>query len=154
MRAWRGTIVLARVLIDQLGRELGTQSGLSMADYEVLVQLSEAPDRRLRMTDLASFALSSKSRLSHHIARLVEVGWVRREACPSDRRGAFAVLTDAGFAVLAGAAPGHVESVRRHLFDQLTAEETAQLAAITAKVGRHLDGLAESPLPAALRQGC
>src|SRR5687768_5846996 len=115
MRAWRGLLTTDRLLFEQLGRDLGRDAGLSMADYEVLVQLSEADDRRLRMSDLASMSLLSKSRLSHQVGRLEEAGWVRRESCPSDRRGAFAVLTEEGFSVLAAAAPGHVDSVRKHL---------------------------------------
>lgn len=139
MRAWRALMSTNRLLFEQLERELGRQSGLSMADYEVLVRLSEAEDRRLRMTDLASASLSSKSRLSHQVARMEEAGWVRREACPSDRRGAFAVLTDEGFATLVAAAPGHVESVRQNLFDHLTADEVSQLASILSTVRARLE---------------
>lgn len=138
MRAWRGLLTTDRLLFDQLSRDLQGDAGLSMADYEVLVQLSEAPDRRLRMTELASMSLLSKSRLSHQVARMEDAGWVRREACPEDRRGAFAVLTASGFAVLDAAAPGHVESVRVNLFDHLTAQEVEQLAAITAKLSAEL----------------
>jgi DNA-binding MarR family transcriptional regulator len=139
MRAWRGLISVHRLLFEQLGRELGAESGMSMADYEVLVQLSETPERRMRMTELAANSLSSKSRLSHQIGRMAELGWVRREACPSDRRGAFAVLTDAGYAVLERAAPGHLHSVRRHLMDKLEPEEVAALAAILPKVASPLE---------------
>jgi DNA-binding MarR family transcriptional regulator len=95
-----------------------------------LVQLSEAPDRSLRMSDLADASESSRSRLSHAVARLEQSGWVRRESCPTDRRGAFAILTDTGFEALAAAAPAHVESVRTHLFDRLTREQVRQLAEI------------------------
>ena len=82
--------------------------------------LSETPGRRRRMSELADATQSSRSRLSHAVARLEELGWVRREACPSDRRGQEAVLTDEGFAALEQAAPMHVESVRDHLFDLLS----------------------------------
>jgi len=153
MRAWRGLMSTNRLLFEQLGRELGQQSGLSMADYEVLVRLSEAKGRRLRMSDLASASLSSKSRLSHQVARMEEAGWVRREACPSDRRGAFAVLTDEGFAVLADAAPGHVESVRQNLFDHLTADEIDQLAGITGKLWSRLEEAVERDGAAPRRGG-
>lgn len=139
MRAWRGLITASKLLFEQLGRELGQQSGLSLADYEVLVLLSEAPNRRLRMTDLAFASLSSKSRLSHQIARLEEPGWVRRESCPSDRRGAFAVLTDAGMAKLVAAAPGHVESVRSHFLDQLSLEQTTQLGEVMSTLNQYLE---------------
>jgi DNA-binding MarR family transcriptional regulator len=153
MRAWRGLITTNRLLFEQLGRELARESGLSMADYEVLVQLSEAEGRRMRMTELAFSSLSSKSRLSHQVGRMEEAGWVRRESCPSDRRGAFAVLTDAGFAVLAAAAPGHVESVRRHLFDHLTADEVQQLAEITGKLSARLDQVVKRDSTAPHRDG-
>ena len=83
------------------------------------------------MSELAEHTRSSRSRLSHAMARLVESGWVRRERCPSDRRGALAVLTEEGFAVLGAAAPGHVEGVRRHLFDRLTAAQVEQLREIS-----------------------
>ncbi len=139
MRAWRGVLAMNRLLFEQLGRDLAHDSGLSMADYEVLVQLSEAPERRLRMTELAHYSLSSKSRLSHQVARMEQAGWVRREACPSDRRGAFAVLTEAGFATLVAAAPSHLASVRRHLFDRLTDSEVRQLAGILGKVNLPLE---------------
>ena len=152
MRAWRGLLTTNRLLFEQLGRELQEDAGLSAADYEVLVQLSEAPGRRLRMTELAFFSLSSKSRLSHQIARLESAGWVRREACASDRRGAFAVLTDNGFAVLAAAAPGHVEAVRRHLFDQLSYDDIRNLAEITRKVTAHLEQVVDRDRPVPLRE--
>ena len=90
------------------------------------------------MSDLADASESSRSRLSHAVARLEEAGWVTREACPTDRRGAFAVLTQSGFDALVAAAPGHVEGVRRHLFDRLSPEQVKQLAEICDAV---IDGL-------------
>jgi DNA-binding MarR family transcriptional regulator len=151
MRAWRGLMSSNRLLFEQLGRELGQQSGLSMADYEVMVRLSETEGRRLRMSDLAAASLSSKSRLSHQVARMEEAGWVRRESCPSDRRGAFAVLTDAGFATLAAAAPGHVESVQKNLFDNLTDEQITQLADITETLWSRLEDAVKSGCAAPAR---
>ena len=140
MRAWRGYLGLVRLLDDRLNRDLQGESGLTLADYEILVRLSEAPRRRLRMTELAQGAMISKSRLSHQMTRLEERGLARREVCPTDRRGAFAVLSDAGFDVLAAAAPGHVASVRRHLFDRLTSEQVEALGklsdAVIAGLGR------------------
>jgi DNA-binding MarR family transcriptional regulator len=150
MRAWRGLISVQRLLFEQLNRELGAESALSMADYEVLVQLSEAPDRRMRMTELAANSLSSKSRLSHQVGRMIGLGWVTRETCPSDRRGAFAVLTDPGFMVLEKAAPGHLRSVRRHLIDKLTPDEVAALATILPKVAKPLERMLGAN-PAGLR---
>jgi DNA-binding MarR family transcriptional regulator len=124
---------------------LQQQSGIPHTYYEILVRLSEAPGRALRMGQLAENSQSSRSRLSHAVARLEESGWIRREAFAGDRRGALAVLTDAGYAALAAAAPGHVDSVRSHLFDQLSEEEQAQLGAICAKVRSHLGALDRHP---------
>lgn len=140
MTAWRGYLGLVRLLDDRLNRDLQTQAGLSSADYEILVRLSESPGRRLRMTELAQSAMISKSRLSHQMNRLDQRTFTRREECPSDRRGAFAVLTDDGFAALAAAAPGHVASVREHLIDRLTAEQVRVLGELSNTVLQHLGG--------------
>ena len=137
-RTWRAFLTATELLFDQLDVELRRGWGISHPYYEILVRLSEAPDRTLRMSELAERSLSSRSRLSHAIARLEERGWVRRETFPSDRRGLLAVLTDDGFAALAGAAPGHVEGVRTHLFDQLTAAQVAQLRQISEVLRDHL----------------
>jgi DNA-binding MarR family transcriptional regulator len=139
MRAWRGLLTTSRLLFEQIGRDLGERSNLSSADYEVLVQLSEAPSRRMRMTELAAQSLVSKSRLSHQVGRMEKRGLVRREECPTDKRGALAVLTDEGFATLAEAAKGHVEDVRRHLFDQLTEQQVRQLGDLTGTLNEYLD---------------
>lgn len=143
MRAWRGLITTHRLLFEQLGRELARASTLSLADYEVLVRLAESLGRRLRMSELAVGTLSSKSRLSHQVTRLETAGWVAREECPTDRRGAFAVLTDEGFATLERAAPGHVDGVREHLFDLLDRRQVETLAEITRTVNTHLEQVAE-----------
>jgi DNA-binding MarR family transcriptional regulator len=121
---------------------------MPLAYYEILVRLSEAPDRSLRMTQLAEASASSKSRVSHAVARLEERGWVRRMDCPTDRRGQIAMLTDQGFAALSAAAPGHVEQVRRVLFDALSAEQLRQLDGISAAI---LAKAASSPTDA---DGC
>jgi DNA-binding MarR family transcriptional regulator len=144
-RAWRGYLAATRLLNAQLDRQLQRDSGIPHTYYEILVRLSEAPARTLRMSELADAAESSRSRLSHAVARLEEAGWVRRQACPTDRRGAFAVLTDTGFEALAAAAPGHVEAVRRHLFDRLTPEQVRQLDEISQAV---LGGLRSEETPA------
>ena len=135
---WRAFLGATRLVFEQLDRELQRDSGIPHAYYEILVRLSEAAGWRLRMSDLADASESSRSRLSHAVARLEEAGWVTREACPTDRRGAFAVLTQSGFDALAAAAPGHVEGVRRHLFDRLSPEQVKQLAEICDAV---IDGL-------------
>ncbi|WP_179782826.1 MarR family winged helix-turn-helix transcriptional regulator [Micromonospora jinlongensis] len=139
-RTWRAYLTATRVLMDTLDRELQREAGMPHAYYEILVQLSEAPGRQLRMSELAQAASSSRSRLSHAVARLEAAGWVRREECPTDRRGQIAVLTNEGFATLAAAAPGHVEGVRRHLFDALSPAQVDQLRGISETLAEHLTG--------------
>jgi DNA-binding MarR family transcriptional regulator len=118
------------VLFDALDRQLQGEAGIPHAYYEILVRLSEAAGRSMRMSELADRTRSSRSRLSHAVARLEERDWVRRRHCDTDRRGQVAELTDEGFAVLAAAAPGHVAAVRRHVIDRLNADQIAQLTAI------------------------
>ncbi|MDG9678843.1 MarR family transcriptional regulator [Micromonospora sp. DH14] len=139
-RTWRAYLTASRALMDTLDRELQRDAGMPHAYYEILVQLSEAPGRQLRMSQLAQAAGSSRSRLSHAVARLEAAGWVRREDCPTDRRGQIALLTDEGFATLAAAAPGHVEGVRRHLFDALSPAQVDQLRRISETLAEHLTG--------------
>jgi len=132
--AWRAFLAATATLFSAVEGQLGRESGIPHGYYEILVNLSEAPDRSLRMSQLAEASTSSKSRLSHAVARLEERGWVERRDCPSDRRGQVARLTDAGFAALDAAAPGHVEQVRRSLFDRISADQVTQLAAISTAV--------------------
>ncbi|WCN83114.1 MarR family winged helix-turn-helix transcriptional regulator [Micromonospora sp. LH3U1] len=139
-RTWRAYLAASRALMDTLDRELQRDAGMPHAYYEILVRLSESPGRRLRMSDLAEAVGSSRSRLSHAVARLEAAGWVRREECPTDRRGQVALLTDEGFATLAAAAPGHVEGVRRHLFDALSPAQVDQLRRISETLADHLTG--------------
>ncbi|WP_030488548.1 MarR family winged helix-turn-helix transcriptional regulator [Micromonospora chokoriensis] len=139
-RTWRAYVAASRALMDALDRELQRDAGMPHAYYELLVRLSEAPDRQLRMSELAEASGSSRSRLSHAVARLEAAGWVRREECPTDRRGQIALLTDEGFATLAAAAPGHVEGVRRHLFDALSPAQVDQLRRISETLAEHLTG--------------
>jgi len=145
-RAWRAFLSATQVLNAQLDRELQRDSGIPHGYYEILVRLSEAPGRVLRMSELAQAAESSRSRLSHAVARLEEAGWVRRESCPTDRRGSFARLTDEGFAALEAAAPAHVASVRRHLIDQLTPAQVRQLQEISEAVLAGLRDSADDPV--------
>jgi DNA-binding MarR family transcriptional regulator len=126
------------LLADRLDRDLTRQTGISHAYYEILVQLSETEGRALRMSELAERCLSSRSRLSHAVARLEERGWVRRQVCPEDGRGQLAVLTDEGYAALEDAAPVHVASVRDHLFDQLSPAQVAAMRDIGDTLLRHL----------------
>ena len=137
-RTWRAFLTAVHLLIDELDHDLQRDAGMPHTYYEILVALSEAPCRTLRMSQLADRCQSSRSRLSHAVSRLEEAGWVRREACPTDKRGALAVLTDTGFAVLAAAAPGHVEAVRRSLFDVLTPEQVEQLEEISSAIRDNL----------------
>ena len=137
-KAWRAWLYSSLLLQDRLDRELIHETGISHAYYEILVQLSEAPSRTLRMSQLAERSLSSRSRLSHAVSRLEERGWVRRQVCEEDGRGQLAVLTDEGFAALEAAAPIHVESVRQHLFDQLAPEQVAAMREIGETLLRHL----------------
>ena len=137
--AWRAWLYSAQLLMDRLDRELTHQAGISHAYYEILVALSETPGRMLRMSELADRCLSSRSRLSHAVSRLEERGWVRRQVCAEDGRGQLAVLTDEGFAALEGAAPVHVESVRTHLFDQLSPAQVEAMRDIGETLLRHLD---------------
>jgi DNA-binding MarR family transcriptional regulator len=143
-RAWRAYLESTKILFDALDRRLQRESHLPHAYFEVLVRLSEAPERALRMSELADVTLSSRSRLSHAVARLEERGWVRRESCETDRRGQIATLTDAGFAVLKQAAPGHAAAVRQYVVDALTAEQLDQLTAIGQTIIRKVE---QSPVP-------
>jgi len=132
--AWRAFLDAVQVLQRGLEAQLQDEADMPHGYYELLVRLSEAPDRRLRMSALAEAAVSSRSRLSHAVAQLEQRGWVRRVACPEDKRGQLAVLTDEGFAALAAAAPGHVEAVRRLLVDRLTPAQLRQLRSISEAV--------------------
>jgi DNA-binding MarR family transcriptional regulator len=126
-----------------LERELLADAELSLADYEVLVSLSEAEERRLRMAVLAERLQWSRSRLSHQLARMHDRGLVTRQECPTDARGAFAVLTPTGRAAIERAAPGHLAGVRRHLLDRLSADQVRALVEISeAVVGPLRDGCA------------
>jgi DNA-binding MarR family transcriptional regulator len=151
-RTWRAYLRASQLLMDQLDRELQRDAGFPHAYYEILVALSESPSRTMRMSELAEFTQSSRSRLSHAVARLEERGWVRREVCETDRRGQLAVLTNDGFAALAAAAPGHVEGVRTHLFDPLTSTQQAQLRRIGETLLAHLAAM--NPAIASRPTGC
>ena len=133
-RTWRAFLAATTALQAGLDAQLQADAGIRHTYYEVLVRLSEAPDRQLRMSALADAAGSSRSRLSHAVAPLAARGWVRREPCPEDRRGLVAVLTDQGFAALELAAPGHVEQVRRLLVDRLTPAQVRSLREISEAI--------------------
>ncbi|MEN8656231.1 MarR family transcriptional regulator [Streptomyces sp. 21So2-11] len=137
-RTWRAYRQASTLLEDHLDRQLQRDAGMPHVYYGLLVQLGEAPGRHLRMTELARIAKITRSRLSHAVARLERNGWVRREDCPSDRRGQNAVLTDEGYAVLERTAPSHVSTVRQAMFDLLTPEQVGQLGEIMRVVAEGL----------------
>ncbi len=129
-QAWRAYLEATTLLFDALDRQLQRDAGIPHAYYEILVRLSEADGRSMRMSELADATRSSRSRLSHAVARLEERGWLERVECETDKRGQVAVLTDRGFAALEDAAPGHVDAVRKHVIDQLTPQQITQLEQI------------------------
>lgn len=137
MKAWRSYILASRRLLDALDIDLACHD-LTMADYEVLALLSEAPDRRMRMTELAELSMLSKSRLSHRMKVMEKIGWIKRQACTSDRRGSWAVMTEKGWKAIVKAAPDHVESVRNRLIDHLTAKDQEDIAKIFERVQTRL----------------
>ncbi|BCJ31843.1 MarR family winged helix-turn-helix transcriptional regulator [Actinocatenispora sera] len=137
-RTWRAFGPVLRLLVDRLDRDLRSAAGMPITYYELLVMLSEAPDRTLRMSELAQHTNSSPSRISHAVGKLEEAGWVRREHCAGDRRGWLAVLTPRGLAALKAAAPTHVASVRAHLVDVLTPAQVRQLGEISEALLAHL----------------
>jgi DNA-binding MarR family transcriptional regulator len=115
--AWRAYLVGTTLLMDRLDRDLRASHDLSLPEYEVLVRLSESPERRVRMATLADSLSHSRSRVTHTVSRLEKAGLVERVACSSDGRGVEAVLTDRGWALLQDAAPTHVRGVREYLLD-------------------------------------
>lgn len=137
-QAWRSYIRAVRLLDEQLRRGL-EQHEMSHSEYELLVRLSEAPGRVLRMSELADEIVHSRSRLTHTVSRLERAGWVGRRACPADGRGVECLLTDEGFAALDAAAHTHVDDVRANLLDSLTREEFIALGASLAKVANAID---------------
>lgn len=122
-QAWRSFLGGTTVLMDRLDRDLRSEHGLSMSEYEILVRLSEAPDRSIRMADLAAALSHSRSRITHTISRLEREDIVVRTQCGTDGRGVSAVLTDKGFDLLATAAHTHVRGVRSYLVDQCSDED-------------------------------
>jgi DNA-binding MarR family transcriptional regulator len=133
-RAWLALVRATTQLMAGLDAQLQRDAGFPHAYYAILAQLSAAPERTLRMSELASVVNASPSRLSHAVGKLEEKGWVERRGCGEDRRVTYATLTDVGFSVLEQQAPGHVEAVRAGLFDRLTPEQVAQLEQICTAI--------------------
>jgi DNA-binding MarR family transcriptional regulator len=140
MRAWRAFVDGSQHLLEVLNRELSDAHGLSLADYRILVILSEAESNAVRMSDLADGIVSSRSRLTHQIRRLEAAGIVTREECPEDRRGVLAMLTIEGRRRLEEAAPTHLAGVRKHLIDQLTPAEQRTVAEVFERTDAALTG--------------
>ncbi|MEU1731918.1 MarR family transcriptional regulator [Streptosporangium sp. NPDC020145] len=131
--AWMAYLRATHLLERRIEEQLKADSGLTHPHYEILAKLSIAPQRRLRMSDLARRLVVSKSGLTYQIGQLEKRGLVERMDCPSDERGVLAVLTDEGVRCLEKTAPGHVAVVRAFLIDQLTPEELATMARIMSK---------------------
>lgn len=147
-RSWRAYLVGTTLLMDRLDRELRDKHDVSMPEYEILVRLSEAPERRMRMAELAGSISHSRSRVTHTVARLEKDGLVLRTACASDRRGVEAVLTAEGFTRLEGAAHTHVEGVRRLMVDLASEEDFLAVGRVFNAVA---DNLIESNPSADIR---
>jgi DNA-binding MarR family transcriptional regulator len=141
-RAWRSWLEVMRLLPNQLEDRLQERNELNLTDYQVLVELSEASDGQLRMTDLAKRTALSKSRLSHQVSRMERSGLIERAECPSDRRGQFAVITKSGWAMIRAAAPGHVDDVRTLFFDVMSPEQVETIGEAMRLVA---EKLRESP---------
>lgn len=137
--AWRAYLDMTARLTARLNREMQQQSGISIADYSVLVQLSEHVDARMRVLELARALGWEKSRLSHQLTRMQQRGLIERSNCSEDRRGAWIVLTDKGQDTIVAAAPRHVESVRRYMFSELDADQVDALGRISKSVIDVLD---------------
>ncbi len=143
-RLWRRWLLLNNRLSATVQRELQDDSGLSNADFEVLVNLTDNPDGRIRVTDLATKMVWERSRLSHQVTRMERRALVERVECKEDGRGAWIVITPSGRTAIEKAAPGHVETVRTLVFDSLTGDDVSSLATLVDKL---LAGLDEEPAP-------
>lgn len=136
---WRSFLLGSTRLFERLERELREAHGLSLPEYEILVRLSDVPERRLRMAQLATSVAHSRSRVTHTVARLEAAGLVERHTCSTDRRGVHAVLTDDGWRRLVEAAPTHVEGVRAHLVDLVDDADLTATGRVFETVAEHLD---------------
>lgn len=136
---WRGWLKLNAQLTSTLQRELQEDAGLSASDFEVLVNLTDSEAGRVRVSDLATQMVWERSRLSHHVTRMERRGMVERVECPSDGRGAFIVITPEGRAAIEVAAPGHVDAVRRLVFDGLKGDDVSAMSALVDKLLSRMD---------------
>ena len=140
---WRAYVVGTTLLLDTLDRELRQAHGISLAEYEILVRLSEAPERTLRMAHIAESLRHSRSRVTHTVSRMEKAGLIRRTQSTTDRRGVEAVMTDAGYELLVAAAPTHVTGVRDHFVDLASPADFAALGRVMNAVCDQL--IAELP---------
>ncbi|WP_020574110.1 MarR family winged helix-turn-helix transcriptional regulator [Actinopolymorpha alba] len=159
-KAWRSYLLGSAKLMERLDRDLRS-IGLSMPEYEILVRLSEAPERTLRMTELAQSVHHSRSRLTHTINRMESAGLVERVSCPSDGRGVLARLTAKGYDTLVDAAPMHVAGVRETFVDVVSADDFATIGRAFEAVAAHADRIGQNRQPStpaaaddALESGC
>ena len=137
MKAWRSYIITSRRLFEALESDI-SQHGLTLPDYEMLVHLSEAPDRTLRMSELAERSMMSRSRLSHRIKVMEKAGWVKRQPCTDDKRGFFAVMTPKGWNTIKSAAPDHIDSVRARFVDLLSKRDQVAVADVFGRIEQKL----------------
>ncbi|WP_210571848.1 MarR family winged helix-turn-helix transcriptional regulator [Streptomyces sp. GESEQ-4] len=137
--AWDNFIRMQETLIGRLSRRIQADSGMSAADYVVLVSLTERGNGRMRFLDLAKRVEWEKSRMSHQVTRMAKRGLVAKEECPDDGRGAFIVATPAGYKAIEEAAPQHVEDVRRLFIDALTPNQLATLGRISKRILDHME---------------
>ena len=137
-RSWRGLVLGMTLLMDRLDHDLQRMFGVSMTEYEILVRLSEREGRQMRMAQLADAMAHSRSRVTHTVGRLEKAGLVVRNKSPEDGRGVICGLTDHGFHLLARMAPEHVDGVRAHLVDLVSAEDFDALGRVMNTVADHL----------------
>ncbi|MET7520398.1 MarR family transcriptional regulator [Streptomyces sp. NPDC005480] len=137
--AWRSLAAIALRLPGALDARMQRDAGLTLFEYLVLAELSEAPDRSRRMSNLAALTNGSLSRLSHVVKRLEQRGWVRREACPEDKRATHAILTESGWAKTVASAPQHVEAARHLVIDALTTTQLRHLPGMARRILERID---------------
>ncbi|MFW5472631.1 MarR family winged helix-turn-helix transcriptional regulator [Knoellia sp. CPCC 206450] len=145
MTAWLRLIAVAERLPGVLDTQLRRESGLTHFEYQVLAMLSDAPDRTLRMTSLSLQTNATLPRLSHVVKRLEDRGLVQRSVAPEDKRAINAMLTDEGFAALAEAAPGHLATVREHVFDPLSGDQVRALSEALGAILTRVDPSGDAP---------
>ncbi len=137
--AWRAFLSVASQALDQIDQALQKQSDMTLTDYEILLTLADAEERRLRMSELADRVLVSRSRLTYRVDRLTEVGFVTREECEDDRRGLWAILTDKGGSALDEATPQHHVEIHRLLFTNLAEDDVVSFRSVLRSMSDRLD---------------